>query len=361
MNSRYRIHRSVLIALLASVAALVSSARIEAAADGAAAASSRWHQWTLHSDNDLFAFTNKDRDYTAGVSVTFTDTDPARLQRARRCARETEPCADLGMPAPIRATALEIGLLLFTPQDLAAREPLKDDRPYASLLYAARSKLAHDSERDVAYQTTLTVGVLGLHLAEQVHRRVHAAVGATLPMGYGHQISDGGEPTFRYARSQYRLLASGRLGSERYALRFDTTQSVGFLTEANAALAFRWGNRSEGWWEFPADEGDYAGQPVIAEPSRSRQRTTFALTAGVKVRARLYNAFLQGQFRHSDVAYSSSAIEHVLGEAWVGVDVLLHRRVLLSYVVRRQTKELAVGEGSRGFTWAGLTVSRGIR
>jgi hypothetical protein len=181
-------------------------------------------------------------------------------------------------------------------------------------------------------------------------------------MGYRHQISDGGEPTFRYERSRYRLLAAGPLGAERYALRFDTTLSAGFLTEADAALAFRWGNRAEQWWESLSDEGDYAGQPVLAEPTpSSSRRRTFAFTAGVKLRGRLYDAFLQGQFRHTDVAYDSSAIEHVLGEAWVGVDARLDDRLRLSYIVRRQSPELEVGKGSRASTWAGLTISGGFR
>jgi hypothetical protein len=352
-----------LFASLGLLASLVMHSRgaDAAGAEGSTRAASPRREWTLHSDNDLFALTHKDRDYTAGVSVTFTTSGPTARGREARCARESRRCGRFRLPAPTRARALELGLLLFTPQDLAAEEPLTNDRPYASLFYAARSKLAHDSRRDVAYQSTLTLGMLGLHLAEQVHRSVHAAVGATLPMGYGHQISDGGEPTFRYALSRYRLLAAGRLGTERYSLRFDTMASAGFLTELNAGVSFRWGNRPERWWESFADEGDYAGQPVIAEPALpSRRRRTFAVTAGVKLRGRLYDSFLQGQFRHSDVAYGSSEIEHVLGEAWLGLDVFLDNRLRLSYVVRRQSKELKAGEGSRAFTWAGLTISRGF-
>ncbi len=359
MNGQCKLRQRPLLAVLLLLTLLVPSQHVDAASvppttalsvpDGGAQ-----RRWTLHSDNDLFAFTHKDRDYTGGVSVTLTDTNPTR------CARATRRCVEARLPAPIRAVALDLGLLLFTPQDLSAEEPLTDDRPYASLLYAARSKLAHEPAANVAYQSTLTVGLLGLRVAEQVQRRVHATVGAQLPMGYDHQISAGGEGTFRYARSRYRLLAAGGVGSDGYALRLDTTLSVGFLTEADAALTFRWGSRAERWWESLADEGDYAGQPVIAEPPLLRRRHAFALTAGVKLRGRLYNAFLQGQFRHSDVAYRSAETEHVLGEVWLGVDVFLDDRLRLSYVIRRQSKELAVGADAHAFTWAGLTVSRGF-
>jgi hypothetical protein len=359
MNARGK-HLHELLAAALLVSPLVQ-AHVDAAANierpGRAAPSQR--RWTLHGDNDLFALTHKDRDYTAGVSVTLTDTKPPRADAETPfCAWEAR-CGRFHLRTPTAARALEIGLELYTPEDLASETPLRDDRPYASLLYAARSKLAHDPLRNVAYQSTLTVGLLGLRLAERVHRRVHAAVGATLPMGYAHQISDGGEPTFRYALSRYRLLGSGRLGAEQYDLRFDTTVSVGFLTEANASLAFRWGNLADPWWASFVDEGDYAGQPVIGQqgPASPRGRS-FALTAGMKLRGRLYDAFLQGQFRHSDVTYSSSAIEHVLSEVWLGLDVSFNERLHFRYVVRRQSKELRRGTGSRAFTWAGLSISR---
>src|SRR5690606_23276095 len=37
----------------------------------------RPHGWTVHIDNDLFAFGNQDRDYTAGLSVTLGGEDAA--------------------------------------------------------------------------------------------------------------------------------------------------------------------------------------------------------------------------------------------------------------------------------------------
>jgi len=360
MNGRRNLRQRALLAPLLLLTWLAPWSHVDAAGAQSEAALSvadgdPERRWTLHSDNDLFAFTHKDRDYTAGVSITLTDTGAAG------CARAKRECLEERMPAPVRATALDLGLLLFTPRDLSAEETLFGERPYASLLYAGFSKLAHEPAADVAYQSTLTVGFLGLHFAEQVHRRVHAAVGVQPPMGYDHQISAGGEPTFRYTRSRYRLLVADQFGSQRFTLGLDTTLSFGFLTEADAALTVRWGSSGERWWESLADEGDYAGQPAIVEPPLLRRHRAIGFSAGVELRARLYDAFLQGQFRHSDVTYRSSEIEHFLGEAWLGVDVSLDERLRLSYVIRRQSKELAAGAGARAFTWAGLTVSRGFR
>src|SRR4029078_3785420 len=96
---------------------------------------------------------------------------------------------------------------LFTPQNLAASQPLHDDRPYANLLYAASSEVSLDETRGAALQSTLSVGVRGLAVAEAVQRAVHSVVGSTQPRGYSHQISDGGEPAFMYSVARYWLLA----------------------------------------------------------------------------------------------------------------------------------------------------------
>ncbi len=356
--------RALVLLALAALVDVGAAARDVGSLRSASFESDGDRQWTVDTDNDLFAFTNRDRDYTAGLSVTLSERGV--WHGAQRCRAAASGCTVLEDPTETAladdavpgARALEIGMLLFTPQDLGRAAAVYDDRPYASLFYASLSKLRADPAGESAFQSTLTVGVLGLPLAADVHRRVHEAVGATLPEGYSHQISAGGEPTFRFAATRYRALAHGRLGAHRYALRLATAASFGFLTELDAGLAFRWGNRPAAPWDAAlADAGDYAGQPAIAPP-RPRERATFELSAGITARARLYDAFVQGQFRRSDVAYPSAAVEHLLGDAWIGVDVALRNGLRIDYIVRRRTRELAVGRGARSFTWAGVSMTR---
>ena len=125
----------------------------------------------------------------------------------------------------------------------------------------------------------------------------------------------------------------------------------------NAELALRWGNTGSPWWESSTESGDYAGQLVVTGPRPRTDRMTFQVYAGVKARARLYNSFLQGQFRDSDLAYSSSQVGHVLFEAWLGVDFVLKNNFSISYFLRRQTRELEDGRGAHAFTWAGLSLA----
>ena len=47
-----------------------------------------------------------------------------------------------------------------------------------------------------------------------------------------------------------------------------------------------------------------------------RQRALY-VHFGVRVKARAYDAFLQGQFRESHVRYSTGEIEPLLAHAWI--------------------------------------------
>src|SRR5690606_1289110 len=260
----------------------------------------------------------------------------------------------------IRTDSFAVGLLLFTPHDLEAAEPLPDDRPYANLTYVTSSKLVRDPDERQAYQSSLTVGFLGLPFAEHLHRSTHDALGLDEPRGYKHQISNGGEPTFRYSFTRLQLLSEGRFKRHPYDVRLGVTGSVGYLTEANAELAFRWGELDSAWWSTLPAADEYSGHPPLHAPHESAgtDKLRLQLYAGLTLRARLYNAFLQGQFRDSDVTFSSSDLNHLLLEAWFGVNTVLKNGVNVSYTVRHQTEELRVGRGEREFTWASIGVAK---
>jgi hypothetical protein len=82
---------------------------------------------------------------------------------------------------------------------------------------------------------------------------------------------------------------------------------------------------------------------------------------GLAVRARAYNAFLQGQVRHSDVTFSSSELNHLLLEAWFGLSTELESGLAISYSLRWQSPEIATGTGSRSFSWGTLSFARAFR
>jgi hypothetical protein len=321
-------------------------------------------RWNVHVDNDLLAFADEDSDYTAGVAFTLegeSAKDHAMsLSRALAWVDAKTRIDSLFSDDAAEDHALEFGLLMFTPHDLQASGPLRDDRPYANLAYVASSRLTHEPSSSTAYQSSLVVGFLGLPLMERLHRGVHEIVGADKPLGYDHQISDGGEPTFRYTASRYQLLAAASYAGHPYALRLGLEASLGYLTEGSVELGIRWGSAYAPWWSSFSESADYAGHPAMTRLRRpaGAGRLAMQFSAGVKLRARFYNSFLQGQFRDSDVTYPSSQLNHLLLEGWIGVTALLRNNLSISYTLRHQTKELETGPGARGFTWASLSVSQ---
>lgn len=162
--------------------------------------------WTVHIDNDLFAFTDDDRDYTAGGAVTLGGGDragPAPLSAAldwldarsgfgagqALAAQDDVHDESRGYARGVRRhRAFTVGVQMFTPRDLARATPIRDDRPYANLAYVSMAKLEHDPLSNTAFKSSLTLGVLGLPVVGRLHRTVHGALGGDRPMGYAIRL-----------------------------------------------------------------------------------------------------------------------------------------------------------------------------
>jgi hypothetical protein len=307
----------------------------------------------LHIDNDLFAAGNLDRDYTGGVALTLSGTaardgllslDPV-LARINDLFEST--------PAASVRHARQIGLIAFTPSDIITDEAQQADRPYASLLFASNGRMRVDANNRGAWSSSLTLGLLGLHLSESLHNAVHRAVGSEAPRGYDHQISAGGEPTARYMIARHNLWYMDPAG--HVDVKTTLQGSVGFLTETSAAISMRIGRFDTPWWSFTPELADYIAAPTPSE-SYGLQREVYFFV-GARVTARAYNALLQGQFRHSDVRYTYSEIEPIVARAWVGVMTQLFPNTELSYTLHYQTAELDEGKGARRAYWGSVQLA----
>jgi hypothetical protein len=345
-----------LVALAVLAAALVLPATHASAQDDA------WRTWApeseisgvrLHIDNDLFAGRNLDRDYTGGVAITLSGT-AARdgLLSLDPVLTRIDDLFERSEPASVRH-ARQIGLIAFTPSDIITGEAQQTDRPYASLLFASNGRVRVDADDRGAWSSSLTVGVLGLHFAETLHDVVHKAVGSEEPQGYEHQISAGGEPTARYMLARHDLVYADPTG--RIDVKTTVEGSVGFLTETSAAISMRIGRFDTPWWSFAPELADYIAAPTPVE-SPDVQREVYFF-AGARITARAYNAFLQGQFRHSDVRYAYDEIEPVVGHAWIGVMTQLFANTELSYALHYQTAELRDGKAARDAFWGGVQLA----
>ena len=137
---------------------------------------------------------------------------------------------------------------------------------------------------------------------------------------------------------------------------------VGTVTEASLAF-IRGGGRIESpWWAFTPEQTMYVQetQPIPPPLGINTPPEVFVF-AGARAKLRAYNAFLQGQFRHSDLRYGEGDLNPVLGEAWAGFEMRTASGWALQYLVRWESPELASGPGSRSFMWGSIEVSKTFR
>jgi hypothetical protein len=336
-----------------ALAVLAASLAFSATAKGQSIDGRELSDVRVQIDNDLFAGRDDDRDYTGGLAVTFSgESVRDNLLSLDGLLSGIDALAIPGDAAQTHY-AQQVGLMAFTPSDTLTREPEYDDRPYASLLFVSNGRVQVEADGRTAWSSSLTVGVLGLSLTENIHSAVHEVVGSERPRGYDHQISAGGEPTARYTLARHNLWIANPTGT--IDVKTTVQGSVGFLTETSAAVSLRIGRFDTPWWSFAPELTDYIAAPV---PSQARHaQREFYLFTGARLKARAYNAFLQGQFRDSEVRYSSDEIEPLLVEAWIGVVTEVFEQTQLSYTLRYQSAELRNGPATRDAVWGAVQLS----
>ena len=242
---------------------------------------------------------------------------------------------------------------MFTPRDVLSKEAIQNDRPYASLLFTTNARMRVEPDNRTAWSSSFTIGALGLAATEAIHDTVHSVVGSESPQGYDHQISAGGEPTARYTLARHYLVVADPTGT--MDVKATVQGSVGYLTETSAAITMRFGRFDTPVVDVRAELTDYIAAPVPIDARQTRPEVY--MHAGVRVKARAYNAFLQGQFRHSDVTYSFDELEPVLAEAWVGFVTQLFEQTQVSYTLNYQTAEIRKGPAARDYFWGAVQLS----
>jgi len=316
--------------------------------------------WSLHMDNDLFTPKKQDRDYSGGLVVTFAGTRaqnwPISLDAV--LSRINHRLTIKDEEDSLTLHSLQMGLAAFSPEDLTRTDVNRGDRPYASLFFLANSRVNLQDDGQTAIQSTLTVGALGMRIAGDLQKQIHALTESDPPQGWRHQISHGGEPTLRYTYAHQRLWLI-KDGEHHLEVKYSNEGSIGFLTEANSAISARWGRINTPWWSFAPDRAEYFSQPTTGLLNKNETGSSeFYVWAGAKIRARAYNAFLQGQFRDSELSYNWSELRPVLGEAWLGVTKQMTANTRLSWVLRYQSSELRSGNGDRNLLWGSMLINR---
>lgn len=315
--------------------------------------------WRINADNDLLTGQTTDRDYTGGLALTLSGKRvqeyPVSIDAWRASIDDLIYFPHLYHSTDIRSFhSQQYGMILFTPDDIDSVAPVYDDRPYASLFFLSNTEFSVAANKDTAYVSILTIGILGLDLAEDVQTGLHSITGSDVPNGWQYQVSSGGEPTAMLTYGVQNNISA----SNRQQLKLEYEANLGFITDVNAGLSWRWGRINSPWWAFNPYQSKYMQQSMpIFSSNKSEHKKEFYLWAGGRLNFRIYNALLQGQFRHSEVTVSNDDMERLVAEYWFGITGEFSKEYYASVFVRGNTDEFK-GPNARNAAWVGLAFSR---
>jgi hypothetical protein len=324
-----------------------------------------WEGFSVYLDQDVFFPPAFDQDYTMGVEfvcqgrwvrdrklikpVEWLDTlfglrgVHTRLQTDSLAPNESPPTSPDKLGFAVHS--IHSGNSAFAPAKatLGLTEPIYDDRPYASLLYLKVRRTSAKGRQ--ALVSDFTLGVLGLRVSEWVQTQIHKSNGDVLPGGWPNQISDGGELTLKYRASPRWLLVATN-SPKKHLVDMDLAGSLegnlGYYTNASAGGRLRIGHVRSPWWAFERN--------AIADVRGGRSyRSRFGGDRGFLQElygwasaggtAWAYNAFLQGQFRHSNVTLSFdedsvAPIKRFTADAQAGVTLRVRPGIFATYAVQ---------------------------
>lgn len=307
--------------------------------------------WSATFDNDVLVPGHRDQDYTYGSNVHFSGAKVKNHWLSLHAPLYRFDKA-LGIATGHGARRIEYGLFGFTPEDIGNTAADNNDRPYASLVYVASTNEYYDFANNSAWNSTLTLGALGLSAVGEVQKGVHTAIDGDKPQGWQHQISEGGEPTFRLSIARQQLLSNS---SDVYEIKSSLQVSLGYITELNLSIGGRLGRLRTPWLSFTPELASYGEESSPATKSRIFEHY---LWGGLALKARAYNAFLQGQFRDSEVVYSESDLHHAIVEAWLGYTISFENGYRLSYAIRGHSSEIKHGQADRNVLWGGIQLAK---
>ncbi len=315
--------------------------------------------WQLTIENNILTRYMKDRDYTGGIAFTASGTrakegwlniDPLR-------AWIFDPLLDKNNAqtkdknTDIKKHAVQYGFLAFTPDDITSSQPILDDRPFASLFYISNTQLYIHPATDRAFRSSLSFGLLGLDLAGEIQQFLHKTTGSDAANGWDYQISSGGEPTAMLTLS----VQDKQIQSDTHQLSTHLEANLGYSTDINAGINWRWGRLTTPWWSFNPSHREYISSAESSVRGSKNNELYFFAMANIKYRA--YSSLLQGQFRSSVHTLGFSEIEQVLGSVSTGIVSSLGDSYRISFSVNGNSPEIK-GSHSRNLWWASLSLNR---
>lgn len=316
--------------------------------------------WSFYIDNDYFsAGLSSDQGYTGGFALNLSGQRaveyPWSLDSVLSWVNRATGWSSLytGVPHAVQHS-WQIGTVAFTPDEIDISKPIPGDRPYAGMAFIGNTRQVRRERRQISYFSSIRLGVLGTSIPKAIQNGLHDMADDEKARGWKNQISDGGELTFLW-KVQRKQTHWSRHSPERfdYELKSVVSASAGYSTQVGAGIIGRWG-RFTSWWTSDPTHAEYINFGV---PTGSRGPSEFYVWAGVHLRQRFYNAFLEGQFRESEVTFDRSAqLDSTLWELNLGATWSASNGYYITMALRAIEDELPDSGGREA--WGSLIFGR---
>ncbi|MQA22843.1 DUF2219 family protein [Rugamonas sp. FT103W] len=255
-------------------------------------------RFSLLVENDMWGQpVSSDRSYTMGVSLGWMTKAEGPSSNLWVNSLEKLNGVLGGVARPVGRDDPVAWLLAesaFTPQNITTKEPIPNDRPFASLLYGGPSYWVPGPDGQIR-ETQLYFGVLGLGLGRVVQTKIHErCCPDRLPQGWDNQIGNGGAPTFLYHVKN--IVPVGQGWSDHAKFNVSGGYEFGYLTRLMAGASFVYGLE-------PADMRNVylmtfanptSNLKSLSANERPQAGKGFALWLDVELSAIAYNQLLQG-------------------------------------------------------------------
>jgi len=283
---------------------------------------------SLKVENDAFS-AGGDGQYTNGAEVIWAFEPPDR-HWTRRLADVIPGWSG----SSLAGATYRLGQQMYTPEDIKVEALIKDDRPYAGLLFGGISLL---SEREhgglrLADSLHIDVGIVGpASGAEVVQRNFHELIAADKPKGWDNQLDN--EPVINFGYERAWLMKQNFSG-----LTIEYGPSAGFAlgnlyTYASGGLGFRLGEGLDRSFGIPSVAPAQGGQSSF----RRDQGFSWYVFAAVEGRYMAHNLLLDGN--SFEGSHSVDSREWV-GDAQVGAALTWDRwQIAYTYLWRSEEFE----------------------
>ncbi len=248
-----------------------------------------------------------DRDYTQGGFAALTLSAEDTPDWARDAAA--------AVPLFRGATEIHLGLLLgqemYTPEDLFARRPNPDDRPYAGWLYAGLALEGRtldtnaERRRDRRDLLELDLGVVGnASLAEPSQALSHRILGIDEAEGWDNQLEN--EPAIQAAWERRWRALRGDCGGGWSAEAIPLVRVRAGTVRLDAAA----GGLARFGWNVPRDFGPTTVDGTGLGKDASRPSPWAYLHGGGEARGVVHDLFLEGGTFEDGPSVSATDLVH---------------------------------------------------